>query len=342
MNKILYLGLPALIGGSVALGFYLYLPEQSAATVSTGTEALHPPHTSSISSPSQSAIAQAKPTPAPIPSSFRGTEVDGQFRLDASGNLIAGIEIRRIFDYFLSAFGEESLKSSVSRLDTYIEQKLPQPARRQALELLSQYLDYKRELIQLEKDLPQMASLDALRQREQAVQELRARLFSREAHQAFFGQEEVYNQFTLQRLALRQDPDLSETEKAEALDRLRASLPEEMQEWLAPQLQSELRQQTAVLQAQGANSEQIRQLRLQLVGAEATERLEALDQRRQQWQRRLADFQREKAAIEANDGLSNEDRHSAIQRLAEQRFDEHERLRLEAAEQVAKTRAKQS
>src|SRR5690606_17270651 len=165
--------------------------------------------------------------------------------------------------------------------------------------------------------------------------------FGAEAHQAFFGQEEAYNQFTLQRLAIRHDQSLSDREKAEALDRLRAGLPEELQELVVPQLQTELRQQSAALQAQGASPAQIQQLRLQLVGAEATARLEALDQRRQQWQQRLADYRREKARIQANSGLSDEDRRAAIARLAEERVDERERLRLDAAEQLAESREKQ-
>ena len=179
-----------------------------------------------------------------------------------------------------------------------------------------------------------------MRQREQAVQNLRASIFSPEAHQAFFAQEEAYNQFTLQRLAIRHDQLLNEQQKAEAMDRLRATLPEDMQEMLVPQLRAELRQQTAALQAQGAAPEQIRQLRLQLVGAEATARLEALDQRRQQWQQRLDAYRQEKARIEANSGLSEEDRQAAIASLAEERFDERERLRLDAAEQLAKSREK--
>ena len=185
-----------------------------------------------------------------------------------------------------------------------------------------------------------MASLDAMRQRELAVQALRARLFSPEAHQAFFAQEEAYNQFTLQRLSIRHDASLSDQQKAEALDQLRAGLPEEMQEMLVPQLQSELRQQTAILQANGASGEQIRQLRLQLVGAEATGRLEALDRQRQQWQQRLSDYRQEKAKLEANTGLSDADRQQALQRLAEERFDERERLRLDAAEQLAQAKEK--
>ncbi|MBN7823428.1 lipase secretion chaperone, partial [Bowmanella yangjiangensis] len=95
------------------------------------------------------------------------------------------------------------------------------------------------------------------------------------------------------------------------------------------------RQNTARLQAQGASSAQIRQMRQQLVGAEATARLETLDGQRQNWQRRLEAYLAAKTQIEANPGLSSADKRAAIDALATERFDERERLRLEAAEQLA-------
>lgn len=211
--------------------------------------------------------------------------MDGIFRLDANGNLLISEDIRRIFDYFLAAAGEEPLRASVERLRAYIAAELPANAREQALVLLNQYLDYKRELVLLERDLPQMANLEALRQRETAVQALRARIFDSETQQAFFAREEAYNQFTLQRLAILQNSQLDDAGKAAAVDQLRNSLPAEMQDTVLPQLQNELRQQTAKLQAAGAKPEQIRQLRQQLVGAEATQRLEVLDQQRQTWKK---------------------------------------------------------
>lgn len=341
MNKPLLLAVPLLIGAGVAVTLYLNpLAPSSQPTAQ--------PLPGQMNVPAAAPLTPVEPTPAAtesaalssLPPSFAGTAVDGQFRLDDAGNLLISMDIRRIFDYFLSAYGEERIQTSIARLQAYIRSQLDEPAEGQALALLEQYLDYKRQLIQLEKDLPQMASLEAMRQREQAVQNLRASIFSPEAHQAFFAQEEAYNQFTLQRLAIRHDQSLNEQQKAEAMDRLRATLPEDMQEMLVPQLQAELRQQTAALQAQGAAPEQIRQLRLQLVGAEATSRLEALDQRRQQWQQRLDAYRQEKARIEANSGLSEEDRQAAIASLAEERFDERERLRLDAAEQLAKSREK--
>ncbi|WP_237045092.1 lipase secretion chaperone [Aquipseudomonas alcaligenes] len=342
MNKPLLLAVPLLIGAGVAVTLYFNpLAPTPQPTAQSLPGQMTVPATAAPLAPVEATPAAAESAAlSSLPPSFAGTAVDGQFRLDDAGNLLISMDIRRIFDYFLSAYGEERIQTSIARLQAYIRSQLDEPAESQALALLEQYLDYKRHLIQLEKDLPQMASLESMRQREQAVQNLRASIFSPEAHQAFFAQEEAYNQFTLQRLAIRHDPALNEQQKAEAMDRLRATLPEDMQEMLVPQLQAELRQQTAALQAQGAAPEQIRQLRLQLVGAEATARLEALDQRRQQWQQRLDAYRQEKARIEANSGLSEEDRQAAIASLAEERFDERERLRLDAAEQLAKSREK--
>ncbi|HHR0433306.1 lipase secretion chaperone, partial [Pseudomonas aeruginosa] len=243
-------------------------------------------------------------------------------------------DIRNLFDYFLSAVGEEPLQQSLDRLRAYIAAELQEPARGQALALMQQYIDYKKELVLLERDLPRLADLDALRQREAAVKALRARIFSNEAHVAFFADEETYNQFTLERLAIRQDGKLSAEEKAAAIDRLRASLPEDQQESVLPQLQSELQQQTAALQAAGAGPEAIRQMRQQLVGAEATTRLEQLDRQRSAWKGRLDDYFAEKSRIEGNTGLSEADRRAAVERLAEERFSEQERLRLGALEQM--------
>ncbi len=346
MNQKVLVALSLLIGSTIALTLYFSPPPPSSPSTQHAVSAVPAQARTTGATPVETAqTLAASPSSAGItalPASFAGTSVDGQFRVDSAGNLLISEDIRRIFDYFLSALGEDSLKHSVKRLQAYIASQLQEPARAQALALLEQYLQYKEQLIQLERDLPQMASLDAMRQREQAVQALRATLFSAEVHQVFFANEEAYNQFTLQRLAINQEPSLSADEKAAALDQLRNGLPEALQQLLVPQLQNELRQQTAALQARGADPAQIQQLRLQLVGAEATARLEALDQQRQRWQEKLADYRQEKARIEATQGLSEADKATAIAELANQRFDAQERLRLEAAEELARHRAQRT
>ncbi|NQD94523.1 lipase secretion chaperone [Pseudomonas sp. CrR25] len=336
VKKLLLLS-PLVFICCVAALLYLSPPQNSSARPQNTAE---PPTAATIPTPN-AALAersvQATSLP-PLPASFAGTQVDGAFRIDAAGNLILSEDIRRIFDYFLAAVGEEPLRTSVERLQAYIAGQLPRPARDQAHALLAQYLEYKRELVQVERQLPQMANLAALRQREAVVQALRARLFDNEVRQAFFAREEAYNRFTLQRLAIQQDASLDSVAKAAAVDRLRDSLPEDLQASVLPQLQNQLRQQTARLQADGAHPAQIRELRQQLVGAEATQRLEALDRKRLAWAKRLDSYRTAKAGIEASQGLSASDKATAIARLAAEHFDERERLRLPAAEQLAAAR----
>ncbi len=340
MKKLLLL-LP--ISFAICVGVMLYLQpveppnEPSIAKVAKAPAAAKKTPTTTDLVSTQ--IAPLPATLAPLPPSFKGTQVDGSFQVDGAGNLLITGDIRRIFDYFLSSYGEESLQDSVKRLRAYIASQLPQPAQEQAQALLNQYIDYKRELVLLEKDLPQLANLDALRQRETAVQALRARLFSAEAHQAFFAGEEAYNQFTLQRLAIQHDDKLDAAAKGAALDQLRAGLPEDLQESVLPQLQNELHTQTEQLRAQGASAEQVRALRQQLVGAEATTRLEALDQQRAGWKQRIVSFAAAKTQIENQKGLSDGDKQSAIQQLANEQFNENERLRLDAAVELSASNA---
>lgn len=339
MKKIILL-LPVLFTACVAITLYLEPATPTPARTFAGSPDTAPvsrlpapqPHvgaSSTVASPSSA---------KQLPASFSGTQVDGVFQVDEQGNLRITRDIVQIFDYFLSAIGEESLAQSIERLQAHIRNQLPTPAEAQALALLEQYLDYKRQLVLLERDLPQLPSLDALKQREMAVQALRARLFSSEAHQAFFATEESYNLFTLERLAIQRDDSLDANAKGEALDRLRDGLPEELQASVLPQLHSELRSQTSALQAAGGSAAQVQALRQQLVGNQAASRLQALDQQRQSWKQRLQRFQQETSAIDTHPGLSPADKQAAIQRLAQEQFDERERLRLDASAQLASAR----
>lgn len=321
---------------AVALSLTIILSR--SATVPTSVAA--PP--SPVSSPTQETVAvgsqttQTKPQPqnaAKLPTSFRGTQIDGQLRVDAAGNLIIGAEVRQLFDYFLAAIGEEPLKSSIERLRRHITAELQEPARDQALAVLNQYLNYKRQLLELEESYARTPDLTALRQRLAAVQALRARVLDPAVYQAFFALDEAYDRFSLERLAIRFDPAMDSDAKGRAIDQLRAGLPAELQELLLPQLQTELREQTDALVLSGAGPEQIRQLRQQLVGSAAADRLDALDRQRQQWQERVTAYQQARASIESTRGLGDIERQAAIERLEEQHFNVGERLRLLAVSQ---------
>lgn len=325
-----------LLATIVGTATFLNAPEQH--DVQAGSEPAPPSlQPSRQEQPPQQPHATRNAQPSktsPLPPSFAGTQVDGRLRADPAGNLIIDADIRPVFDYFLASIGEEPIAASVARLQRYIQAQLPEPAEQQATKLLSQYLDYKRQLLTLEQDHARQPDIDAMRARLDAVRQLRARIFDEATHQAFFALEEAADGFTLERLALRHDQTLSAAEQGAALDRFRGSLPPELQDTLALQLQSELRGQTRVLQARGGSSAELRQLRQQLVGNAAADRLEQLDAKRRDWQSRVMAYRQDKSRIENSRGLGDADKEAAIRRLASQRFDDNEQLRLEAAERL--------
>jgi hypothetical protein len=81
-----------------------------------------------------------------LPNSLQGTEVDGELEVDANGHLKITNGVRHVFDYFLSAIGEEPLETILARIRAYIRHKLPNMAAGEAEQLLDNYIAYKRGL----------------------------------------------------------------------------------------------------------------------------------------------------------------------------------------------------
>lgn len=324
MKVLIYL---PFVAAALLVGWQLFAPEEPAVTerATAPQKVATAPDQKPIQQPSNR-LGLSKPTDGI--ESLRETEVDGTLEVDAQGNLVISEQLRHLFDYFFTAVGEVSFDEAAERIRLYLASQLQEPALGQALSLLQNYIDYKTALVELEQSFPVVADIAGLREREDEVQRLRARLFSPEAHAAFFAAEEVYNHFTLERLAILQDPNLSEGDKAAMIENLRQSLPDDVQDLLIPQIHQELTVQTEQLLEQGADPSEVRELRMSLVGPEATGRLEDLDQERQQWQQRMDDFSAEREAILSYQGLAEEDKQAAIDELLESRFNANERLRV--------------
>src|SRR5690606_3894855 len=75
-----------------------------------------------------------------LPRSLRDIEVDGGLRADADGQLILDADIRRLFEFFLNAVGEEPADQVIARIRAYIQANLPPDAAAQAQQVLDEYL----------------------------------------------------------------------------------------------------------------------------------------------------------------------------------------------------------
>lgn len=315
----------ALFACALLLGWYATQPGDTATTQPTA--AITAPVATRAPLPATTARPPA-PTTDQQPASLRGTQVDGRLETDYRGHLIVTDQLRHLFDYYFTTVGEISAEEAIQRISDHLAARLQQPARSQAQALLDAYVQYKTDLVELEASYPVIDDIEGLRARADAVDRLRAALFDPVAQAAFFAAEEVYDRFTLERMAIVRDESLSELQKGELIEDLRHNLPGDMQELLIPQIHQTLNSQTAELAASGADATQIRQLRMSLVGPQATQRLEALDAQREQWQQRVEQFTAERQAILDYRGLAEADKQAAIEALAQETFEPAERLRL--------------
>ena len=124
-------------------------------------------------------------------------------------------------------------------------------------------------------------------------------------------------------------------EKAQQLQELFKQLPQDWQENLE-QLNTlqDLRSLTAAIKARGGSAAEIRQMRLNLVGPEATQRLEQLDGQRSQWKSRVEEYLNARDQI-MQSGMNDQAKQQAVKQLRGQHFQNpQEQLRLETFEQV--------
>lgn len=278
-------------------------------------------------------LRQAAPSqlgdPGPLPASLQGTRHDVRLQLDEHGALRVEESLLRLFDFYLAGLEEEGIDKVLTRIHRDLAAQLQGPALEQARDLLRRYVDYRIAL----QDLPAAGgSLDAeaLRQRLEALNALRQQFFSSEEYQAFFARDNAEDQYMLQRLALSQHGDLGAGQQQQALAELEAQLPEEVrQARSASTRHGELYAATQAMQAEGASAEEIRLLREQSLGSAAADNLALLDQQQAEWRQRLSDYAAERDRLRSA-GLSQGDLDNAIAELQNSRFDERERMRVNA------------
>ena len=93
-----------------------------------------------------------------LPASLKGTQVDGEIIIDENKQLVVTEGLRRLFDYFLSALGEENEAVIATRVERYIRHHTPEPAASQAVAIFGNYVAYLKALPDIEKTLWQSAT----------------------------------------------------------------------------------------------------------------------------------------------------------------------------------------
>lgn len=269
---------------------------------------------------------------APLPS-HRGTVVDGAVTLDTDGRVVADRDLKHLFEYFLTGLGRASPEALRERLRVAVtEQGLPPDAVAEVLALFDRYRDYRRALGRLERP---GTGMDSLRAAYESRYQLRREVLGPAVADGLFAREEAIDRFALEKRAIMQNEQLTPQQRQRRLALIEQQLPADVrQSREQTRVALELRERTRALREAGADEAEVHALRQKLVGAEAAQRLSALERQREEWQARLEAYRRERQRIASSQGLAPEDREAALDRLLAEHFDEHEARRVRALERV--------
>ncbi len=267
--------------------------------------------------------------PGPLPPSLLGSHHGVLLRQNDQGGLVIELAQIKLFEFYLAGLEEEGVDKVLLRIHRELAQQLQGTALQQARDLLRRYVDYRLALQTLPRHDHNLDS-NTLRQRYEALNAIRLQFFSAEEYQAFFGRENAEDEYMLQRLALVQQQGLNTTQRQQAISELESQLPEEVREARRESTRhGELYAATQAMQAEGASPEEIRLLREQTLGSEAAQHLAELDKQQAHWKQRLSDYASERDRLRGL-GLSETDLQAALNELLTGRFDELERLRVQA------------
>ncbi|XOZ34669.1 lipase secretion chaperone [Halomonadaceae bacterium KBTZ08] len=330
----------ATIAGIAALGLTLFgLPspetpeaphrEGSVTTLKRGADKEQPtPNTT----PAPSGAPQL-----PLDDTVKGIAIDGAIRVDMNGNLIHNRDLRRFMDFFIGLTRSPDDEAAMrQRMRNAMSDKgVPPAIQDEVMTALDDYLDYREAAAHLETRMGKVKA-DEARQVLKRLAQLRRNHLGEAMAEGFFGKEQrrIKNQLARQRI--RDDPNLSTTEKQQRLQALEANLPDHVQKVRErSRIYANLRETTRRMRREGASKAQIQALRQKTLGARAAERLAQLDHQRAQWQRKLARYQQRKQRIEANDNLTKADRQKALEQLRSEHFDSQaQRRRAQALSRI--------
>lgn len=274
---------------------------------------------------------------ASIPKSLEGIDLNIALPIDNQGNLIIGMELKDLFEIYLSAMGEEELEDVLLRIQQALAEQLSSPALEQGYDALKRFIDYKIELANLEYSDPDAAknnsersNLDNIRRQKEILASIQNEYFTPHERDALFGQETEYDDFMMTHLSIQEDQALSLEEKQQQFAVLEATLPEDIkrvrESAMAP---AKVYQQAQIMKAEGKTESEIYQMRSQSLGEDAATALAKLDQQRARWQLRLDVFKAQQQSISSS-GLSLADQQTEIEAVINRDFNATESIRVRA------------
>ena len=130
------------------------------------------------------------------------TEINCKLQFNASQKLVVNELTRDCFEYFISQYGERNIDEIRQSFQRYIAKGFQASEQQQILALWSRYVDYRKELSKLQVQQPAQESYQYFLTVFNAMHDLKQRFFSKPEIEGLFGTEDIYQQYTLDRMQI--------------------------------------------------------------------------------------------------------------------------------------------
>ncbi|MGR6870737.1 lipase secretion chaperone [Pseudomonas sp. HK3] len=278
---------------------------------------------------------------ASLPQSLADSPPPSPLDTNTQGELIINTKVKRLFEFYLSAMGEDTLAECIVRIRHALTQQLSGNALTTGMQLLEGFLQYQNHIGEIKNDFSsryddQTYSLEKVKEMKQNVRESRSLFFSQEASLAFYKQEDEYDDYMIKKVAIRSNHDLTAEQKQTEYELLNSASPS----WISQQEQqaslvNNVKAQEKALREKGADDAAINQLRVDNYGEQAAQNLAALDQNRAQWASRVTQYRVESEQILSSSNYTQEEKTQLLQDIRQQHFSGSELVRISALDKIA-------
>lgn len=213
------------------------------------------------------------------------------------------------------------------RLNALVGKYFPPELAQRATALLMRYVDYRQALGQLAAPTDP-ADPSAMRAALQARDRVRQQYFSAEEYEALFAQDERLDRYTLARLGIERQTQLSAEQKQAALTAAAQGLSDSQRAQRSAAVQHlDVQTQTAAFDSRNAPAAERHAQRSAQYGEQAAGRLAQLDGQERQWQTSLDQYAQATAALPAN---ASAEQRQQLEQLRQQLFTPEQQLRVDA------------
>ena len=275
-----------------------------------------------------------------LPASLKDSPMPSSLDVDENGNLIVNMKVKNLFEFYLSAMGEDTLKDCIARIRHNLQGQLNPTALNQATEILEGYIQYRNHIGEIKNDFmarfPQgNYQIDTVKEMKNVARESRSLFLSEVAINAFYQKEDEYDEIMMQRVAIKSNKLLSKEEKLSLL----SSLEDDSPQWMLAQekqatLVSVVQKQEASIRENGGTQEELQALRIENYGEEGAANLEKLDLARAKWNSRVEVYRSEAEPVLNSKHYSKQEQTLILNDLRQQYFSGSELVRIQSLDNI--------